>query len=48
MKKIKAFLLGIAEFRLAFTTYYDDLDLAYAYDWGRELAHKITFRRFEP
>lgn len=47
MGHIKAFLLGMTEFRLSFTTYFADADLADAYDRGRELAHKLTFRRFE-
>ena len=47
MKKLKAFFLGMKEFRLAFTTSYDDFDLASAYDHGREFAHRLTFRRYE-
>ena len=48
MKKIKAFFLGVAEFRLSFTTHFDDDALLEAYDTGREWAHRLTFRRFEP
>lgn len=48
MQKIKAFLLGMAEFRLSFTTHFDDDALLEAYDSGRELAHRLTFRHFEP
>ena len=44
---VRAFLLGIWEFRLSFTTAYDDLDLEMAYDKGREIAHKVTFRYFD-
>ena len=28
--------------------YYADRDLQDAYDWGRECAHRITFRHWEP
>jgi hypothetical protein len=45
---IRAFFLGMAEFRLSFTTHFADLDLMEAYDWGREWAHRLTLRRFEP
>jgi hypothetical protein len=54
MKTIKAFLLGMWEFRTDFTwadpartddCWYTDLDAAY--DFGRELAHRLTFRRYE-
>lgn len=48
MSKLKAFLLGMREFRLSFTTHFDDYDLLTAYDSGREWAHRLTFRRFEP
>jgi hypothetical protein len=47
METIKAFLQGVAEFRLSFTTHYENPSLARAYDQGRELAHKVTLRRFE-
>lgn len=47
MKKLKAFLLGMYEFRLNFTTYISHPDLMRAYDWGREWAHRLTFRRYE-
>lgn len=47
MKTFIAFINGVCEFRSSFTTYYDDLELAEAYDWGREWAHRLTFRRFE-
>ena len=45
---IKAFICGAKEFRLTCTTHYADRDLQDAYDWGRELAHRITFRHWEP
>lgn len=47
MQSIRAFILGMAEFRSSFTTHYEDLDLLEAYDLGREWAHRITLRRFE-
>ena len=43
--KLKAFFLGLSEFRQSFTTNCGIYD--YYYDVGRELAHKLTFRRFE-
>jgi len=47
MKTVLAVLNGICEFRSDFTTHYDDYSLMYAYDTGRELAHKLTLRRFD-
>ena len=47
MSKVKAFLNGVREFRLSFTEHYENLALARAYDQGRELAHKLTLRRFD-
>lgn len=47
MKKLNAFLLGMKEFRSMVTTSYNDLDLLDAYDHGRDLAHKLTLRKFE-
>lgn len=46
MQAIKHFLLGIKEFRLTFTT--DPGAYRNAYDLGRELAHRLTFRYFDP
>lgn len=43
----KAFLLGMAEFRSDLTTSFEDYDLLLAYDRGRDLAHKLTFRRWD-
>lgn len=40
-------LLGVKEFRLTSTTNPGE-DLIEAYDAGRELAHLVTFRRFDP
>lgn len=44
--KIKAFFLGIKEFRSQMTTHYDYPVILW-YDGGREIAHRITFRKFE-
>lgn len=46
MKALRAFLLGLFEFRRAFTTHYDYPELE-TYDTGRELAHRLTYRWFE-
>ena len=47
MGTIRAFLVGMWEFRRSFTIYLADYNLAHAYDKGREFAHWVTFRRFE-
>lgn len=47
MSRLRAFLLGVQEFRLSLTTHFDDDDMQEAYDWGREWAHSLTFRRYE-
>lgn len=44
---IAAFMQGMIEFRLGMTTSQPDDDHYYAYDSGRELAHRLTFRRFD-
>jgi hypothetical protein len=46
MKAIRAFILGLIEFRSSVTTHFDG-DLIETYDLGRELAHRFTCRRFE-
>jgi len=46
MKNIKAFILGVIEFRSHMTTSVSN-DLIEVYDRGRELAHRLTFRKFE-
>jgi len=46
MKKLRAFFTGMREFRSGYTTNYC-WELMGAYDAGRELAHRLTFRRFE-
>lgn len=45
MKTVKAFLLGLTEFRNDFTS--NCGADAKAYDWGREIAHRLTLRRFD-
>lgn len=47
MKHLAAFIMGMREFRLSFTTYYRDWRLALSYDCGREFMHFITLRRFD-
>lgn len=45
---VGAFLAGVKEFRSSFTPAYPgDDDLNVRYDQGRELAHRITFRRYD-
>lgn len=46
MQYIKAFVLGIYEFRRSFTTSMPE-ELEEAYGLGRELAHKVTLRHYE-
>lgn len=47
MSKLRAFLLGIREFRLNVTTHVDP-GLAGTYDHGRNLAHRVTRFRWDP
>ena len=44
--KLYYFLLGMRQFRSAWTTSPPD-DCRNAYEWGREIAHRLTMRRFE-
>lgn len=44
---IGAFVLGALQFRSDWTTHFNDCAMAAAYDFGRELAHRLTFRRFD-
>jgi len=46
MTRIKAFLLGVWEFRSSVTTHYD-YPLIETYDRGRDLAHRLTFRHWD-
>ena len=48
LRRPRIALNGVREFQLSFTTHYDDHDELESYDAGRELAHMITLRRFEP
>ena len=45
-KKPLAFFLGALEFRLSCTTRVC-ADNEMAYEWGREIAHRVTLRRFD-
>lgn len=51
MGKLRAFMLGVREYRLDFTTSFaghpDEGAMYAAYDWGREWAHRVTLRRYE-
>ena len=47
MNLIRAFLLGMYEFRSSITWRYVRDDMDNAYECGREWAHRLTFRRFE-
>ena len=47
MNYLKAFALGAWEFKHGTTTHFDP-PLIEWYDTGRELAHIITLRLFEP
>jgi hypothetical protein len=46
MKKIKAFVVGMWEFRASFTAYYTSYELTLAYNAGREFAHRLTLWRY--
>ena len=46
-KKIRAFILGVLEFRHSVTTGFDSWPELYAYDTGRDLAHRLTFRVYD-
>jgi len=47
MNKLKAFVYGVIEFRYTVTSHYADYALQDAYEWGREWAHRLTFRYYE-
>jgi hypothetical protein len=51
MGRVRAFLLGVREYRTCWTTSFvghpDEEGMYGAYDWGREWAHRVTLRRFE-
>lgn len=48
LNRIKAFLLGMSEFRLTCTTNLEADGLQSVYDHGREWTHRLTFRKMEP
>lgn len=43
---IRAFILGMIEFRSSFTTNFDG-DLIEVYDAGRDLMHRLTLRHWD-
>jgi hypothetical protein len=45
--KIIAFVMGMWEFRSDFTHNFDDWGVQDSYDWGRERAHRLTFRHWD-
>ncbi len=47
IRRVRAFLLGVLEFRSCYTTHFSEWSAMCAYDEGRELAHRLTLRRFE-
>lgn len=47
MNKLRAFFLGILEFRLSITTNLVNEGFDYHYELGREWAHRLTLRRFD-
>lgn len=46
LTRIYFFILGMIEFRSSWTTNSGD-DLIETYDTGRDMAHRLTLRRFE-
>lgn len=44
---LRAYLLGMWEFRLSMTQGFEDDDLLEAYDAGRDRAHAMTLRRYD-
>ena len=47
MKQACVFFLGMYEFRSGYTAHVGN-DLIETYDAGRDMAHWLTLRRFEP
>jgi hypothetical protein len=45
--RVKAFILGVTEFRSDLTTHLAAFSLEEAYDRGREFAHVVTLRRYD-
>lgn len=46
MHTIRAFILGMWEFRRDFTTHFDGSQIN-TYDRARDLAHRLTLRRYD-
>lgn len=46
-RALRAYLMGMIEFRSAFTLHFESGGLLEAYDGGRDLAHFLTFRRYD-
>jgi hypothetical protein len=46
-RRLWAFWMGMREFRSDFTLNLDEEGLREEYDWGREWAHRLTFRRYD-
>lgn len=47
MKTLFAFINGMLEFRSIYTTHYSNYYSMRAYDAGRDMAHRLTLRRYE-
>lgn len=47
MQRLKAFLLGMYVFRLSLTASFEDLAVQDAYEAGRDMAHQLTFRKYD-
>lgn len=47
LARLRAFLLGMREFRLDCTHRHGCYDLRESYDGGRDLVHRLTLRRWD-
>lgn len=47
LARLRAFWLGFVEFKDDWTTHFTSLTLIEDYDWGRDLAHRLTLRHFD-
>jgi hypothetical protein len=47
VQHVLAFAVGAAEFRSDLTRHYEDPALLESYDRGRDLMHRLTFRRWD-
>lgn len=45
MRKLKAYLNGMADYRLSFRSYYNVHSVALAYQAGRDMAARLTRHR---